>query len=67
MEYESKIKNYKFIEERNQMLEKENQQLKNKIDKYIGGFPHLIMALFKNKKKFLFFKYNINLFSLKNS
>ena len=35
VEYEAKIKKFKFIEERNLMLEQENEKLKNKIDKYI--------------------------------
>ena len=35
IECNNKLKNYKFIEERNIMLESENEKLKNKIDKYI--------------------------------
>ena len=35
IEYESKIKNFKFIEERNAIIEKENEQLKLKIEKFI--------------------------------
>ena len=35
IEYENKIKNFKFIEEKNAIIEKENEQLKSKIGKYI--------------------------------
>ena len=35
IEYENKIKNFKFIEERNAIIEKENEQLKVKIEKFI--------------------------------
>ena len=35
IEYENKIKNFKFIEERNAIIEKENEQLKLKIEKFI--------------------------------
>ena len=35
IESSNKLKNYKFIEERNNMLESENENLKNKIDTYI--------------------------------
>ena len=31
----NKIKNFKFIEERNAIIEKENEQLKLKIEKFI--------------------------------
>ena len=35
IECNNKLKNFKFIEERNAWLENENDQLKNKVDKYI--------------------------------
>ena len=35
VEYENKLKSYQFIEERNKMLENENEQLKIKMDRYI--------------------------------
>ena len=35
LECNNKLKNFKFIEERNAMLESENEKLKNKIEKYI--------------------------------
>ena len=35
IEYKNKIKNFKFIEEKNAIIEKENEQLKSKIEKYI--------------------------------
>ena len=35
IEYNNKLKNFKFIEERNIMLENENENLKNKINRYI--------------------------------